>query len=163
MPSLKGNEINLKSEDMYAANLRYETLEIRIINGIVRNVTLDTPMELVSSEKDNVAVIAFEEVYDLFKDKMQTEFSKSKFFKYEEVNDPEFQTMLDEAEVVINTTNISLGLFRVKIKDNSEEYRMIPAWGFYGSIVIDGEDWGEGNILMINAIDGSVINTDLGY
>lgn len=163
MPSLWGNEVDLKSQDIYAANVRYETLEIRIINGIVRNVTLDTPMELVSNEKENVAVLTFEEAYNLFKDKIKTELSKSKFFNYEEMNDRDFQAMLDEADVSLNITNINQGLFRIKIKDNNEEYRMIPAWGFDGSVIVDGEDWGKGNILMINAVDGSVINTDLGY
>ena len=63
-------------------------------------------------------------------------------------------------------TNIEEGMVRVKVPNKEYEYYMIPAWCFYGRInrhSYDGEGGLEFPLVTINAIDGSIINTDLGY
>ena len=64
---------------------------------------------------------------------------------------------------------IELGLARIRIKDSDEEYYYVPAWTFkgnnamnFGSGKVEMEDYMV-NLMTVNAIDGTVINTALGY
>jgi len=161
--TLLGSTINLQSDDLYAANFYYELLEISVINGIVRNVELTSPMEVVDVENSNVEVISFEKAYDLFKNQLQSEYSKSVFMEGDIGENSELKTLLENAEFKIKVTSIQQGLFRVKVKDSSGEFMMIPAWAFAGTTYMDGEELTSGNLVVINAVDGSTINTDLGY
>jgi hypothetical protein len=62
-------------------------------------------------------------------------------------------------------------------KPNSKDYLVIPVWDFYGNSIgatgneshTDDEYWGmmannpDRSFLTINAVDGSIINRNLGY
>ena len=69
----------------------------------------------------------------------------------------------ETGKIQIEISEITEGLFRIKEKSNTEDFLMVPAWSFSGTLRVDGEDWGKQQFLMINGIDGSVINTSLGY
>jgi len=163
IPTLLGSNIDLQSEELYAANFYYELLEIRVINGIVRNVELTSPTEVVDVVNSNVEVISFEKAYELFKNQIQSEYSKSMFLEGSTEEDEELQEWLENTGFKIEITSIQQGLFRIKVKDNSEEFMMVPAWAFAGTTYMDGQALASGNLVVINAIDGSTINTDLGY
>ena len=64
-------------------------------------------------------------------------------------------------------TKVKLGLMRIKAKDSFDEGLLVPAWDFWGHSVWEwqGEtsDFGEEIVLTINAIDGSMIDRELGY
>lgn len=64
-------------------------------------------------------------------------------------------------------TKVKLGLMRIKAKDSFDEGLLVPVWDFWGRSVWEwqGEttDFGEEIILTINAIDGSMIDRELGY
>jgi hypothetical protein len=86
--------------------------------------------------------------------------------------------------MIINIDKVELALVRIKEK-NSENYLVIPAWKIYGDAVgrvtgeaLDTGIYGDGtdyvslfgmvsyssrNIVTINALDGSVIDMELGY
>ena len=76
------------------------------------------------------------------------------------------------AEVVVD--EIDLGLTRVRIKDNSTDFYYLPTVtvkGFYriynadGQVVYDLEAQGgeKRTLLVLNAVDSSVVNTSAGY
>lgn len=148
--TILGAYADLHSEDLYAANFDYSSLDVRIINGIIRNVELVSPMDIVNVENDNVKTLEFDEIYGRFKEQAQIS-GDTLLEKLGEVNET------GEAEIVI--TSIDQGLFRIKEK-GSGEFLMVPAWVFKGRT---SNKLGEDNIMIINALDGSVINTTLGY
>ena len=61
---------------------------------------------------------------------------------------------------------VHLGLMRIKAKDTRGEGLLIPVWDFWGTRDFpadSGEYVDEQILLTVNAIDGTVIDRDLGY
>lgn len=141
-------------DDAYAANYYYESLEIEIYKGLLTSVGWQSPVEVIDSENDNVAVMELDEVVASFKSYMQSKYTDS-VLKKQGIEDP-------NAKIVI--TGINCKLMRVKIKDNSDEFYMLPAWEFIGEVQV-GESYKMelGVIALINGLDGSVIDVSLGY
>ncbi|MCI8338032.1 MAG: hypothetical protein HFH62_05020 [Lachnospiraceae bacterium] len=111
----------------------------------------------------------------------KTVVEKSKIKSFSEIKDT-FEQMVvienanndSEAEerepVSIKVTDVNLVYTRISEKDSFDTGLVVPVWNFEGTIVdeaISGKYGYEyekkGNILSINAIDGSVINQELGY
>lgn len=161
VPALLGLSIDLHSDDLYAANLYYESFAIRIDNGKVASVDLYSPMDVAEIENNNVKTLTFDEVYEKFKNQMQSQYSKHTYVENGWIEDGE---EYENAEMEMVITEIEQGMCRIKIKDSSAEYRMVPAWVFSGYTMYSGhvlEDYN--TYVVINAIDGSVINPTLGY
>lgn len=106
---------------------------------------------------------SFEEIYEIFKNQLQIEYTlwnldrKTGFY-----NDGELESG------IIHVTEAVMGLARVRVKDNLEEYRLVPAWIFkgnteYKSSVGDYTDEIVQTLVIVNAVDGSIINADKGY
>ena len=151
----RGTGVNADNkDDAYAANYYYESLEIVIYKGLLTEVRWESPVEIVDSENDNVAVMELEEVVSAFKSYMQSKYTDS-VLKKQGIEDP-------NAKIVV--TDINCRLMRVKIKDNSNEFYMLPAWEFKGEVQV-GESYKMdlGVLALINGLDGSVIDVALGY
>ena len=161
IPTLDGYEIDLHSDDLYAANLYYEELSMRVENGEIADISWYSPMDIIEVENDNVQTLSFEQVYEAFKGQMQSQYSKNTYLErgWFDENDPEVKNM----ELTLQIKSIEEGMFRIKVKDSSDEYRMVPAWIFKGSTNVNGEPLAGEAYIVINAIDGSVINPTLGY
>ena len=69
----------------------------------------------------------------------------------------------DGSTYLIN--RVHLGLMRIKAKDTRGEGLLVPVWDFWGirDYSADRDVQDEGICLTINAIDGTVIDRDLGY
>lgn len=106
--------------------------------------------DLGETINENVQLTDFEEIKEIFKKQMF--FHKSWVVPQQEDN-------------TIIIKEIKLGVMRVKLVDNS--YAMLPVWDFIGdwTSVYNGEKNGQYGMsfLTINAIDGSVIDRNLGY
>nr|WP_288936741.1 DUF6034 family protein [uncultured Blautia sp.] len=152
--AFQGPLIDLKSEDLYAANYYYSSLSIGFENGVLTSVELISPMDVVQIENENVETMDFEEIYQTFKKQAQAQFTESAFLDSDAT---------ETGTIQIEISEITEGLFRIKEKSNTEDFLMVPAWSFSGTLRVDGDDWGKQEFLMINGIDGSVINTSLGY
>ena len=103
-----------------------------------------------------MAVLDFEKIYETFQNQMRVAYTRDTFI---DPADPSLQG----ASVECKVTQIEQGLFRIKEKNQEENFLMVPAWTFRGSVIVDGSDWGEQDFCVINAVDGSVINTAAGY
>lgn len=152
--AFQGPLIDLKSEDLYAANYYYSSLSIGFENGVLTSVELISPMDVVQIENENVETMDFEEIYQTFKKQAQAQFTESAFLDSDAT---------ETGTIQIEISEITEGLFKIKEKSNTEDFLMVPAWSFSGTLRVDGDDWGKQEFLMINGIDGSVINTSLGY
>ncbi len=155
IPVIYGPTINTKSEDLYAANYEYTNLEINLYNGEIDSVWLFSPVDIVNIENEDVAVISFKEASNRFKTLAQTSYTADQWI------DPEDPTF-DDVQARIETTQIRQGLFRIKEKDNSGEFLIVPVWAFESNIYLNDIEWSS-DICLINAVDGSVIDASLGY
>ena len=70
----------------------------------------------------------------------------------------------------IDVTHASLSLQRIMEKDSFTTGLLVPVWNFYGTMTYTDDRGNDGEIdieycplLSVNAIDGSVIDTDKGY
>ena len=131
-----------------------QSLSIGFENGVLTSVELISPMDVVQIENQNVETMDFEEIYQTFKKQAQAQFTESAFLDSDAT---------ETGTIQIEISEIIEGLFRIKEKSNTEDFLMVPAWSFSGTLRVDGDDWGKQEFLMINGIDGSVINTSLGY
>ncbi len=125
------------------------------------------PINIKETMNENVALLPFEEIQKYFINHMQTQYAW---------NDSENEGIVSMKIII---SRIELGLVRVAQK-NSAGYMLIPAWDFFGYTVdkydkqqSGGYQLNENNeyvddsygtsFLTINAIDGSVIDRNLGY
>ncbi len=111
----------------------------------------------------------------------KTVVEKSKIMPFSEIKDT-FEQMVvienaknasegeEREQVSIRVTDVNLVYTRISEKDSFDTGLVVPVWNFEGTVVDEAEvgKYGEGyekkgNILSINAIDGSVINQELGY
>ena len=152
------------SGDAYAAKMYYSELRIHITNGIVSGVSLQTPLEEKEVINDDVKIIHIEEAYELFKEQAFLRFTK------ESVLDKDIPGY-DMQHVYVGINNVKKGLFRIKEKDKDNSYLLVPAWVFYGwtdfyygdSVPSDNIERPSEPLMIINAIDGSIIDPNQGY
>ena len=157
---------NLKSQDAYAENYYYSDLNLRFLpDGSLLSLQLVSPMDVVQVINDNVNVIDFPALMAQVESQLALGDVHSLFFI--ESSDQSYS-----AEVVVD--EIDLGLTRVRIKDNSTDFYYLPmvtVKGFYriynadGQVVYDLEAQGgeKRTLLVLNAVDSSVVNTSAGY
>ncbi|MEF2640004.1 MAG: DUF6034 family protein [Lachnospiraceae bacterium] len=160
--------------DSYAANYRYELLDMTISDGKIVSVGYESPLDIVDIENPDVAILSFDEIMDIFKNQMQLEYTKYRFLHYADFGQDSDEGKKDAEEIESAEATISdirLGLARIRVKDNLDEYRLVPAWTFRGTEVYRTYGW-EGELeptievytyAVINAIDGSLINVSRGY
>ena len=69
----------------------------------------------------------------------------------------------EDGTVSIEVTDVKLVYTRISEKDSFDTGLVVPVWDFEGRITDEFGREETGNILSINAIDGTVINRSLGY
>ena len=152
----------------YAYRLRF----IRTVDGIScayidpANLTnIETWMyETLEMYIDDRGVISFEWRspynidYEVITDAQMMHFSIIKE-KFEDAMMAKYET--DSIETTISIDSVSIELIRVIDQNSIESGLLIPVWYFYGTITQNGVQASEGALplLMVNAVDGSVNNT----
>lgn len=155
---IQSPEIDLKSEDLYASNYGYSVADVEIANGKVTSVSVASPMDVVNVENENVNTIDFQRACQLLKNHLQSSYTRSSCL---DPMDPNY----DSSSLELKITRVHRGLFRIREKD-SGEFLFVPVWSFNGSLLVNGSDWTgpeDSDRFFINAVDGSIINTNLGY
>ena len=145
---------NIKSDDVYAANYFYQSLEISMYNGELNYIYLTSPSDVTEIVNENVQLMDLNTMMDKAKKYMQLKISKASF-------DEDFS---ENEKISVEVNNIQLAMFRIKEK-NKDSYLMVPAWIFYGNVLDSKNQVIRENeqLLVMNAIDGSSINILLGY
>ena len=75
-------------------------------------------------------------------------------------------TSHEEETVNLNVDRVVLRYTRISEPDNFDTGLLVPVWAFIdtkGAASLRHESFGEKNIFTVNAIDGSIIDTELGY
>ncbi len=133
-----------------------ETIQATVMDGRVVRFEWNDPFVAERTENENVQLLPFETILDAFK--------KNIFFKI----------YMDEAgdyTMWLHVTDIRLSYMRVRIKD-SDQFYLLPVWDFFGySTYSENETPTDGTLewfsyltlLTVNAIDGSVIDRNVGY
>ncbi len=121
--TILGPQIDLQSEDLYAASYYYSELTIYIQNGVLTGITLISPFDVVSVENENVSLLSFDEVYQRFRTHMETAYNVNDYLVgFEEI--PGFEDLSREVKI----SGVRQGLFRIKERNNDREFIMVPVW-----------------------------------
>jgi hypothetical protein len=143
----------------YTPTYEQERILVDFESGVVSHLQWNSPTQLVSTVNENVALLPFEQVMDTFRTQIL----------YHHFLDPAKHGEPDPTYWMV-VTDIRFSYFRMK-KADSDTYYLVPVWDFmgYGYDEVfpddpDGREWyAHQSFLTINAIDGSIIDRNLGY
>ncbi len=158
IPVINEIQIDLHADDLYASNYYNSVITICIYNGVVRSVELLSPMDIVDILNEDVEVISFEDAYNSFKRYIETQVNMDAYS-----NGILGMMDFEKTEVKVDVSSIEQGFYRIREKNNNDEYLLIPVWNFKGEISLNGMPLAGPQLCMVNGLDGSIINTNLGY
>lgn len=134
----------------------YESCVITIDDKGIYDVGWACPTETTEIIKPTATAMSFAQAAEIF-EAMATEVYKVESVRYDGKQ--------WDYEVTINEIQLSL----LRIRDVSTDERVglyVPAWVFYGKTMIEDsptKNWEPQIVFAINAIDGSIIDIDMGY
>ncbi len=142
--------------DMMAPYWMYESLHCQVNSEGIFDILWMCPLEIIETVNEDAQLKPFSEIQEIFEKMMG--------IKYE----PQAEYGGSEYDFEIN--RVTLSLHRVVEQDSNETGLLVPAWNFYGKLLMNasGEEYekfeklGE-SFMTINAIDGSIIDTQKGY
>lgn len=128
-----------------------EAVAICVNDSGVVNFHYLSPLEVKETVVEQSRIKSFKEVKETFEKMVVIS------------NKPDSAEDLADPGVSIKVTDVHLVYTRISEKDSFDTGLIVPVWDFEGTIVDEYGQEKTGNILSINAIDGSVINQELGY
>ncbi len=142
----------------YNADFSYESVTIQIDDTGVKFMRLSGPMELLDTINENAKLLPFADIQRRIKEQLPIR----------------YVYMSRGTEVTqVYATGIQLGYMRVRVKDTQNDYMLVPVWEVYGytdetSWMFSGKEKTNPQnfietLLTLNAMDGSVIDRNLGY
>lgn len=159
---------NLKSKEVYASNYYLTDAQFKFNrSGRLIEFKMYSPIDIDEVINEDVNTLSFEEIFK----HAEKQFSLSDYYEYD--YNGYIGNGIEEYACHVNITRIDYGLTRVKVPDTDESYYYVPAMIFWGKIQFLGRETGavydisvsnvnEFPLLILNAIDGSVINTTNG-
>ena len=141
-----------KADPEYAWYPPQETIYAIVQDQAVTQFVWQYPCEIVTMDNANVSLLSFDEIMKIFQKQIFMNVYLDKGF-------PE----------TMHITDIRFSYLRMK-KLNSEEFYLLPVWDFLGYCTDEDADdplsrsWYDNqSFLTINAIDGSIIDRNVGY
>jgi hypothetical protein len=145
----------------------YEKLVLTVDCAGVVSFEWDSPSKIVKTLADNVKILPFDQVQSTFKQQIGFKAAYAYLSPY-----------IKSRKIVVE--EVRLGMMRVSMKDSTDQYMVIPVWDFFGYTIDHYSQQEPGGVLLdqnndhvdrvsghslltINAIDGSVIDRNLGY
>lgn len=126
-----------------------ESVEIRINDRGIIGFQYNAPLEITKTVVEGTSLKPFEEVKGIFEQMVPMVLADS---------DYEFKAQVDR---------VRLSYSRISEKDSFDTGLVVPVWSFEGKASAYSEEYlmyeNSGTLLAINAIDGSVIDANLGY
>lgn len=148
-----------KTGDMlYRAEWSPESLFFVVSDEGISSLSWGSPMDIRETVVEDSALQPFSEIQGIFENMME--------IKYEY---PGNTDLLEKAAYDIN--DIRLELCRIAEQNSIDSGLLVPAWVFYGTTaemyagggIQDNIDKTPRALLVINAVDGSVIDSEKGY
>lgn len=132
----------------------YERLRIFIDDEGIFALQWDSPYTVTEIQNESATLLPFDKIIEIFE--------RMIVVKNEQAGDAVSAVRKQTIEI----KEIRLGLMRVKEKNVGDSGVLVPVWDFFGTQAFDditiGQD-GYQSLLTINAVDGSIIDRDLGY
>jgi hypothetical protein len=156
------NKSGASGELDYMYDWEYETFQILINDEGVLTLEWWSPIEITGTAVENSTVLPFSSIKDIFEKRMRDTYEPQA--KHADVTD-----------MTINVRRVSLEFERIAEQDSIENGLLVPVWNFYGTISQNSVDEGgepytvrigfdePRPLLSVNAIDGSIINIEIGY
>lgn len=137
----------------------YEKMSLFVSREEIIYLYWYSPYDVRETAVDNATLKPFEDIENIFYTMMKTIYGPA---------------AKDENGTTINVSYVSLQLQRVKTKEDNSEGLLTPVWCFYGIRTVDEKigndgmmsDWaamGYSPLLIVNAVDGSIIDLEKGY
>ena len=155
---------NLKSEEEYASNYYYETLGFTMAaDGTVIDFSYMGPLEVVEVVNASTAVMPFDELME----RVKTQMSMDDIGMYQMFNPGDVPESQVTDRVEVDITSMEFGLSRTKIRDNPDDFYLVPSVTLRGSylmynesseLIETGMEGVEQTLLVLNLVDGSVIH-----
>jgi hypothetical protein len=161
-------------ENLYAPRYDGEYIYVNIVGDEIAEFIWKNPVKQIESENTNVELISFDKIIEAFKAQTALEYNMVGM-AYRQSEDESFVENFKSG--LIHVTKMELGMVRIAIRDQPGKYRMVPAWKFYGFEHLLRKDEQNAEeltysyehdslceeLLTINAVDGTVIDAELGY
>ena len=150
--------VNREGTDYKGVNTpwRYEELIITVDDDGLLDVGWGSPVETKEIVNTAADVIPFSQAAEIF-ETMVTEVYEPSTVRYDG----------EKREAGVSVDEIVLSILRIRDVSTDERTGLyVPAWVFYGETTLNGrpnKKWEPRIVFAINAIDGSVINMELGY
>ena len=136
----------------------YEYIQLLVDDAGVFALEFRQPYEVTEIVTERAEILSLEEAVASFERMIGYQYAAYETGQRE---------LCDDAYLCID--EIRLGLTRIAEKNAQEQGYLVPSWTFFGSYDLDGF-WpdGEGHhgteaILIVNALDGSIIDPDRGF
>ena len=146
------SEQNMTEEElneMYSHMWPPEELYVYVDDTGVTAIKWQGYGEVGAAVSENVKLLPFERLPELFKNAISAQYSW--------MNEKE-----ENREITVD--RVVLSMARVQVKDNPENWQLVPVWEFYGTYTYYHQDGTEETVdsygrslLIINAIDGSMV------
>lgn len=146
----------------------YECIVFTVDSSGLSQLSWSNPVKVVETVTENAVILPFDKIMDVFESMIKVEYEA--FLKMWEGNGGEMDITIDKLE---------LCLVRVREQNSEATGLLVPAWVFYGnnkvvhsngSVSYDlahgsASTWNKEPfpVLIINAIDGSIIDLGKGY
>lgn len=143
---------SLKTGDVHASNYYYESIVFQYSNSQMISFDYKSPLQVTEVVNEVAPILSFDEVAETLITQLQ-------------LTDAEYTYGVTAADVAIDQA--VLGLSRIRVKNNENDFYLVPSYTFYGDLILYDENGlpvtFEMQFATINAVDGSIINTTLGY
>ena len=137
----------------------YERMNLFVSSKGIIYLNWYSPYDIKETAVESATLKPFEDIESIFYTMMKTIYGPA---------------AKDENGTTINVSYVSLQLQRVKTKEDNSEGLLTPVWCFYGTRTVDEKigndgmmsDWaamGYSPLLIVNAVDGSIIDLEKGY
>ena len=150
---VSGSGANTRDVYSPAPYWAYEHFEIRLDDSGIFSVRWESPLDILETVTEETALVPFSEIEAIL--------NKMLLVMYEPEAKNEHLHGVD-----IHIDRAELGLWRVAERGTFDTGLLVPVWNFYGTYTerSEGYSYTQNKLFMtINAIDGSIIDPDLGY
>ena len=162
------------AEDSYTASTMYERIMVAVDDTGVTYIRWQGPISIDGVSVENNKIIPFEDMMILAKNQLSYSYAAYDENQQQPSGPAQAQPLneIENGRVVCNEVHIqriTLGFMQLPVKDK-DKHELVPVWDFFGCYETVYENGArvmhyqnDKSLLTINALDGSVIDRDLGY
>ena len=146
--------VEVDEYNAYMPTWRYERMDMLIDDDGIIHFNWDSPLAVGEEISENVELLPYEKIKGIFEKMMLIRY-EAEFYEWNQAtNAVHLEYKIDRVELCLQ---------RIAEPDSLYTGLLVPAWNFYGGHEYMQIDDHSAPLLSINAIDGSIIDTEKGY